>query len=305
MKHVQYAQLVGAYQVLGRLSPLFLKGGWEAMDPIDAGMGSEEINVRSKEVGEWMEDLQRARQIAMQSQQSSVAKDAIKYNLKAKDLDLDVGDKVWVMFPNVGIGKTKKLAFKLHGTYMEWLHDNKRVALLSHEDDEKDIIKAHVDRMVKDLEEKVMKMWKPIKLNLVYEGTEEKEQEKEKEVEKVVKGKKTKKVMEKKEEKVDEEKIIEENLEKLDEETRKDIEKELDDEEYAIEKIIDHQEDEEGVVQYKVRFVGYGPKDDLWYDEDDLVRTSPMLVSAYQEKVEEQAKMLRKTNKKRSGRKKV
>jgi hypothetical protein len=37
---------------------------------------------------------------------------------------VDVGDKVWVMFPNVRTGRSRKLAFRMHGTYVvkEWLH---------------------------------------------------------------------------------------------------------------------------------------------------------------------------------------
>ncbi len=32
-----------------------------------------------------------------------------------------------------------------------------------------------------------------------------------------------------------------------------------------------------------VRFVGYGPKDDLWYEEEDLRITAPEMVDAYEE----------------------
>ena len=66
-------------------------------------------------------------------------------------VDVDVGDEVWVMFPNVRTGRSRKLAFRMHGTYVvkEWLHGEKRVALLVHKDDENYTLLAHVDRMVR------------------------------------------------------------------------------------------------------------------------------------------------------------
>ena len=55
---------------------------------------------------------------------------------------------------------------------------------------------------------------------------------------------------------------------------------------FEIERILDHAVDDEGIVQFKVRYVGFGPKDDLWYDEEVLAQVAPDLVDAYKEKVE-------------------
>jgi hypothetical protein len=44
---------------------------------------------------------------------------------------------------------------------------------------------------------------------------------------------------------------------------------------------MEHKEDNEGGIQYKVRFVGYGPKDDLWFDDDELLHSAPKLVAEY------------------------
>ena len=74
LKHVEYAQLVGAQRALGRFSPLFLRGGWEALDPIDVAMEVHTVKTQDKEVGEWMADLQRARQIAMESQELALTR---------------------------------------------------------------------------------------------------------------------------------------------------------------------------------------------------------------------------------------
>jgi hypothetical protein len=54
---------------------------------------------------------------------------------------------------------------------------------------------------------------------------------------------------------------------------------------FGIERILDHAVDDDGIVQFKVRYVGFGPKDDLWYDEDVLAELSPDLVADYKEKV--------------------
>jgi hypothetical protein len=261
------------------MSPLFLKGGWEALDPIDRAMDTEVTKTKSKEVGKWMEDLQKARQIAMQAQESSVAREARRMELKVKELKVDVGDKVWVMFPNVGAGKSRKLAFRLHGTYIvkKWLHSGKRVALLSHEKEERDQIVAHVDRMVKkkDLPKELKEAWKPLRVEPVREDPGEKKPDKGGGKQEV--GQRRKK----------ERRQIQQNIRRLDKETVREMQKELEHEDYRIEKILDHNEGKDGSREYKVRFVGYGPKDDLWYKEEDLLETAPEMVAEYEEQVEE------------------
>ncbi len=88
-------------------------------------------------------------------------------------------------------------------------------------------------------------------------------------------------------------------LKKIDPETAKELGKALEDEEFRVEKILDHEEEADGSVRYKVRFVGYGPKDDLWYDDEDLLETTPEMVAEYQEQVETKAAMLLGASKKR------
>jgi transposase InsO family protein len=266
LRHVEYAQLVGAQRVLGRLSPLFLKGGWEALDPMDAAMDPVAVQTKSKELGEWMEDLQRARQWAMQSQECELARQAAGRDGKSKALDIDMGDTVWVRFPNVGKGKSRKLAFRMHGPYVvkEWLHGGKRAARLGHEAEPNDEIVAHVDRMVrkKDVPQRLKDQWKPIKLALVGEQQEKKK-----------KGAGKKRAQE-----------AEEVLKKVDKEVAEEVRKELDDVEMDLEKIVAKayviEEDREG-WQYRVRFVGYGANADEWYWEEDLKQTAPQEVKEF------------------------
>ena len=76
----------------------------------------------------------------MQAQKLTGAESRKRRDVGAVKLDVDVGDEVWVMFPNVRPGRSRKLAFRMHGTYVlkEWLHGEKRVALLTQKDDEND-----------------------------------------------------------------------------------------------------------------------------------------------------------------------
>jgi hypothetical protein len=264
LKFVEYANLVGAQAVLGKISPMFLNGGWEALDPLDRVMfaareGTDEPTVRS-----WMERLAKARTIAMQAQKLAGAESRKRRDVGASELDVDVGDEVWVMFPNVRTRTSRKLAFRMHGTYVlkEWLHGERRVALLVHKDDENDTVLAHVDRMVrkKEVPKSLRDQWKPIRMELaeppkVRRATELDKKELED-------GGRLK-------------------VAPLGEEEIFDT-----DGAFEIERILDHAVDDEGVVQFKVRYVGFGPKDDLWYDEDALVKLAPDLVGSYKANVE-------------------
>ena len=283
LKFVEYAQLVGAHSALGRLSPLFLKGGWEALDPTDVAMGVQEVQTRDKDLGVWMRDLQIARQIAMESQEQALMRQA-KYELgkRHKKRDVDVGDTVWVMFPNVGVGKSKKLAFRMHGPYVlnRWLHGGRRVAVLGHKDEPRDEIVVHVDRMVrkKELPERLIKEWKPIRL-----GNAEPEKRRARVEHEMRKA--------------------EEDAKKRNKKSRPDVEKdqqaELADPDLRIEKIVNKsfvmdeprgKKKKHSGWQYKVRFVGYGPRADEWYWEEDLMQTAPEMVEEFNEEWDRAAK---------------
>ncbi len=73
---------------------LFLKGGWEALDPIDVAMDLVAVQTKSKELGEWIEDLQRARQLAMESQELELGRQARQAGRKFGECDVDVGDSL-------------------------------------------------------------------------------------------------------------------------------------------------------------------------------------------------------------------
>ncbi len=290
LRHIEYAQLVGAQRVLGRMSPLFLKGGWEALDPSDAAMDPMAMQTRSKELGEWMEDLQRARQLAMEAQELEIAREVRKSGTKISKRDVDVGDTVWVMFPNVGKGKSRKLAFRMHGPYVlkKWLHGGRRVAMLGHETEPTDEIMAHVDRMVrkKDVPQRLKDQWKPIKLTLAAQQQRKQKGDAQKQS-----------------------KAAEETWDHVDADVVADLKKQLDDVEMDMDHIVAKsyviEDDREG-WQYRVRFVGYGPKDDEWYWEEDLRKTAPEEVKEFKEKWENGKEETRKKGKaeKEKGKKK-
>ena len=204
----------------------------------------------------------KARQIAMESQELAVARDAKSHNKKAKELEVDEGDQVRVAFPNVGTGKSKKLAFRLHAigpyTLKRWLSDKKRTAELSHVEEERDTIIAHVDRIVKinTLPKELLVQWKPLKLKLAGYNESEVEQ------------------AESEEERLAREdemaKVADLNLDPV---VAEEVKKKLGDEDdpddgHLIEEIVKHRDSEHG-REYWIKFVGYGSEKNLWYWEDD------------------------------------
>jgi hypothetical protein len=172
----------------------------------------------------------------------------------------------------------------------KWLHDGKRVALLGHEKDEKDDIVVHVDRMVKkrELSKHLRELWHPIRVEPTAQQKLDKKVDKKK-----TRAEKEKTALEESKVQVRREKAkIAKVVKHLDKETAKELEKELEDEDYRIEKILDHEEGKDGSRQYKVRFVGYGPKDDLWYAEHDLMETASEMVADYEEMLEGRMRVL-------------
>ena len=131
-----------------------------------------------------------------------------------------------------------------------------------HKDDENDTVLAHVDRMVrkKEVPKSLRGQWKPIRMELAEppkprRATDQERQE-----------------------------LAERGRLKVAPPGEEDVFDQ--DGAFGIERILDHAVDDDGIVQFKVRYVGFGPEDDLWYDEDELVALSPDLVADYKEKVE-------------------
>ncbi len=60
-----------------------------------------------------------------------------------------------------------------------------------------------------------------------------------------------------------------------------------------IEKVLDHVEEENGSRQYKVRFIGYGPKSDLWYTDNEMIERAPGLVAEYEAEEETRVRKAR------------
>jgi hypothetical protein len=69
-------------------------------------------------------------------------------------------------------------------------------------------------------------------------------------------------------------------------------------EEYELEKIVEHVEYEDGDRDYRVRFAGFGPTEDIWIPEHELLETAAELVSEYQEKQQKEEKEKLKGGKK-------
>jgi transposase InsO family protein len=165
---VEYSQLCAAQPGLGKLSPLFLSRGIDPIEPIDRAAEPKSNDPQMRSVENWLLNLQRAREIAYTSQKLANATEALRLAKIVKTNDISIDDEVWIYFPNVPKGLSKKLAFRMHGPYLvkEWLHDNNRVAVLEHKEVKNDRILAHVDRMVKrrDVPDNLIKQWKPLEL---------------------------------------------------------------------------------------------------------------------------------------------
>ena len=75
---------------------------------------------------------------------------------------------------------------------------------------------------------------------------------------------------------------------------------------WDIEKIVSRQS-QGGMLQYRVRYVGYGPEQDMWYDEQDLRATASEAVDAFEDNLarekqqKQQQKQQAKQKKKRKG----
>ena len=95
----------------------------------------------------------------------------------------------------------------------------------------------------------------------------------------------------------------EEDAKKRNKKSRPDVEKdqqaELADPDLRIEKIVNKsfvmdeprgKKKKHSGWQYKVRFVGYGPRADEWYWEEDLMQTAPEMVEEFNEEWDRAAK---------------
>lgn len=250
------------------------------MDPQDVGVEAGEEDGEMS-VERWLSKLENGRQLAAQMQQLELGrkmKDEWKINEELKE-----GEEVWVMFPQVRKGKAPKLAFKMHGPYVlkEWTK-GKKSAKLVHLEDPKDEIKAHVDRMFpkRKIPQQLLNSWKPLwKKTEMREESEEKKQNKEKD-KVAAKGKQATIRTRQKQKQVGKKS----NKER--------------EEEYELEKIVEHVEYEDGDRDYRVRFAGFGPTEDIWIPEHELLETAAELVSEYQEKQQKEEKEKLKGGKK-------
>jgi Chromo (CHRromatin Organisation MOdifier) domain len=51
--------------------------------------------------------------------------------------------------------------------------------------------------------------------------------------------------------------------------------------EYEVEAIIDHDEHDDGTMQFLVRWKGYGPDEDLWIPDSELMASASSIYSNY------------------------
>ena len=173
-----------------------------------------------------------------------------------------VGDEVWVLFPKVKKGRSKKLAMRCHGPYklVEWREDERRSAVVAKEGEDAQRFVVHVSRMItkEELPERLKKEWKPLEWRALSDKDLQEDRVMEAEVE-----------VEQFEEIVED--VIMEEVEVVEEE-----------EESTIEAIVGHEDSEAGLRQYRVRWEGFAPTEDTWFDDEILSEQAPELVEEYE-----------------------
>jgi transposase InsO family protein len=112
---VEYSQLCAAQPGLGKLSPLFLSRGIDPIEPIDRAAEPKSKDPQMRQVESWLVSMQKGREIAYASQKLANAAEALRMAKIVKSNDIKLEDEVWVYFPGVPQGLSKKLAFRLHG----------------------------------------------------------------------------------------------------------------------------------------------------------------------------------------------
>jgi len=179
-----------------------------------------------------------------------------------KENELVVGDEVWILFPKVKKGRSKKLAMRCHGPYklVEWREDERRSAVVAKEGEDAQRFVVHVSRMItkEELPERLKKEWKPLEWRALSDKDLQEDRVMEAEVE-----------VEQFEEIVED--VIMEEVEVVEEE-----------EESTIEAIVGHEDSEAGLRQYRVRWEGFAPTEDTWFDDEILSEQAPELVEEYE-----------------------
>lgn len=238
------------------MTPRFYITGYDAVHPLDLAVSASNISSRKDKqtFQKWKEDLDRARQVA--NLHTGLAQDTMKryFDKGKKQHAFKEGDEVFVFWP-----KKSKLEKAWHGPYkiLKFHNASQRSVVVHCVEDELDRFSVHVDRLLpaterpKDLcnNEEIL-LW-------------------------------TRRASEN---------IPEEEFASIpDHIPARDVE-ELDLDEYVVERIVAHkdviQKSKKGkhidpIRMYKVRYEGYSPEHDQWFEESVLLETAAKLVTEY------------------------
>jgi hypothetical protein len=254
LKWAEFAMNSSVYSVTGQ-TPSYHITGYDSVRPTDCWREDEQV-------GEPLEEWRRRMALAMRHAElchsTAADKRAERFNAQHKSHDLGVGDEVYVWYP-----APNKLSRDLAGPFkLQRFIDpgTKRVAVLSWPDDEAETLSVHVDRLRKNVsrDDKLTRLAQEAKewAKMVKDADVS-----QRERDAVVKGSVLGAA-------------------------------EIANEDFRIERILERKQVRDK-MRYKVRFEGYGAKDDLWYDEDDLMRTMPEGVQAFNEQQDAQEEQQR------------
>lgn len=310
LQAVEHAIMHMPVRTRAGLTPSFIENGVDCVDPFDLLLSEYAPQPRGKTLQDRIALLRNARRVALQSAIAGREQSAKLHDKRAARHDFKVGDRVWVWHPNVPIGDSEKLANMTHGPYIikEWQQAEKRSAWLEHANVPDDEMSAPVTHFVKDVDvpDDVKLNFKPFTLavdrgpwtsSIVSFAQDELQRRH---------GVGGDGHGEGSDYELPDEEPIEDSDKQVegggghDEEMvpvgapappgsdrHADInELSDDDKEHNIEFIVKHNdyEDDGGFKrEYLVRFEGYGPDRDLWYQETELQETMPEAVDNYNE----------------------
>jgi hypothetical protein len=249
---IEYANDIHINPTIG-MTPRFYITGFDNIDPFASQfVEGPKRKIEKKHFMEWKRDIEIARQWGSQHREIQQDKMKEQFDKKKPEHNFKEKDKVFVFWP-----KSDKLDAIWHGPYEleKFQQKEKRSAVLHHGKDKNDKISVHVDRLMK-VEERPKDILEDTEwLDMTKDASRDISAEEE------------------------------EYSKELEEEMNHDSQVEEERDYWDIEKIIDHYNVNAGKKneyrRCKVRFTGFSPDYDLWYDEEDLLPTAGDKISEY------------------------
>ncbi len=262
------------------MSPYFYKYGYDSLDILFRAYATDEVDKKNKENESfinWMERMERIREIAGEGVTKYQGKMKQYFDKHKKNHDIKEGDKIYAYYP-----RQNKLDVFWNGPYeVIKVTDDKRSVITKHVDWEGDLVKFHIDRVIKKsdlpievLNDQKMLMWRNAMKKQAITSRKDRE----------AFGR-------------------EENKGSEIENKRR-----MEDDRYEVEEIVNHRDRKVTVKkgkkkevieirEYLVKWKDYGPNWNTWEDEEDVLDGAEKAVVEYLTKHKVDTKSIRKRKK--------